>query len=142
VDSTCSADPNSGTSSAAPWKSLGKVNSTTFRAGDTINFKRGSVWTANLQVKNSGTSASPITYQAYGSGSALQIKNPGVQWGHSIDITGDYNVVQDFLLSATALSLCTLAVGGGNGQETLTPQSPPRLPNMTHRCTGFPSIDI
>jgi hypothetical protein len=99
VDSMNGADSNSGTSRAAPWQSLSKVSSTTFQAGDTINFKRGSVWTGNLQVQNSGTSVSPITYRAYGRGAAPQIKNPGVSFGHSIDVTGDWNVVQDFLLT-------------------------------------------
>ena len=112
VDSTSGADSNSGTSSAAPWQSLSKVNSTTFQAGDTIKFKRGSVWTGNLQVKHSGTSAAPITYQAYGSGSAPQIKNPGVQWVHSVDITGNYNVVQDFLLTEDHEAGVMIKAGG------------------------------
>jgi hypothetical protein len=99
VDSTSGADSNSGTSSAAPWQSLSKVNSTTFQAGDTINFKRDSVWTGTLQVGYSGTSASPITYQAYGTGAAPQINNPGVNFGHDIDVSGDYNVIRDFLLT-------------------------------------------
>ena len=99
VDSTSGADSNSGTSSAAPWQSLSKVNSVTFQAGDTIKFKRGSVWTGNLQIQNSGTSARRITYRAYGTGDPPQIKNPGVSFGHSIDITGSWNVVRDFLLT-------------------------------------------
>jgi hypothetical protein len=99
VDNTAGSDSNSGTSSAAPWKSLGKVNNTTFQAGDTIHFKRGSVWTGTLQVRHSGTSAAPITYQAYGTGAAPKLRNPGVQWGEAINITGDYNVVRQFLLA-------------------------------------------
>src|SRR5262245_57913407 len=94
VDSTNGADTNSGTSSVAPWQSLSKVNNTTFQAGDTIHFQRGSVWTGNLQIQNSGTAAAPITYQAYGTGAAPQIKTPGTSFGHSIDVTGDWNVVQ------------------------------------------------
>jgi hypothetical protein len=99
VDNTSGSDSNSGTSSAAPWKSLSKVNRTTFQAGDTINFKRGGVWTGNLEIKNSGTPNLPIIYQAYGTGAAPHIQNPGVNYGHDIDVTGDWNVVQDFLLT-------------------------------------------
>jgi hypothetical protein len=99
VDSASGSDSNSGTLPSAPWKTLSKVNNTTFQAGTTINFKRGSVWSGNLQIKNSGTSASPITYQAYDTGNPPQIKDPGVTYGHSINITGDYNVVKDFLLT-------------------------------------------
>jgi hypothetical protein len=99
VDSVSGSDSSSGTSSTAPWKSLSKVNSTTYQAGDAINFKRGSVWTGTLQVKNSGTSSSRITYRAYGTGTAPQIKNPGVNYGHAVDLTGDYNVVQDLLIT-------------------------------------------
>jgi hypothetical protein len=99
VDAMNGSDSNSGTSSATPWQSLSKVNSTKFQAGDTIHFNRGSVWTGTLQVGHSGTSASPITYRAYGTGAAPQIKNPGVNFGHDVDISGDWNVVQDFLLT-------------------------------------------
>jgi hypothetical protein len=99
VDDTGGSDSNSGTSSTDPWKSLGKVNSTAFQPGDAINFKRGSVWTGNLQIKRSGTSGSPIAYQAYGTGTAPQIRNPGVKYGHAVDVTGNYNVVQDLLLT-------------------------------------------
>jgi hypothetical protein len=99
VDNVSGSDSNSGTSSSAPWKSLGKVSATNFRAGDAINFKRGSVWTGNLKVRNSATSTASITYRAYGSGAAPQIKNPGVNYGHAIDVTGSYNVIQDFLVT-------------------------------------------
>jgi len=99
VDNVRGSDSSSGTSSTSPWKSLAKVNGTSFRAGDIVNFKRGSVWTGNLRVRNSGTSAAAITYRAYGSGAAPHIKNPGVRYGHDVDVTGSYNVVRDFLLA-------------------------------------------
>jgi hypothetical protein len=99
VDAVSGSDSNSGTSSSSPWKTLSKVNGATFAAGTAINFNRGSVWTGTLQIKSSGTSTSPVTYQAYGSGNAPQIKNPGVSYGKAIDVTGDYNVIKDFLLS-------------------------------------------
>jgi hypothetical protein len=99
VDNVGGSDSNSGTSSSAPWKSLGKVNSTNFQPGDAINFKRGSVWKGNLKVRNSGTSSASIFYRPYGSGAAPQIKNPGVSYGNAIDVTGSYNSIQGFLVT-------------------------------------------
>jgi hypothetical protein len=99
VDSNSGSDSNGGTSSSTPWRSLNKVNSSTFQPGDAINFQRGSVWTGNLQVRSSGTSSSPITYRAYGTGAAPQIANPGVTYGEAVSVTGSFNLIQDFLLS-------------------------------------------
>jgi hypothetical protein len=99
VDSVSGSDAATGTSPSAPWRSLGKVNASTFQPGDVINFKGGSVWTGNLQVKSRGTSTAAITYQAYGTGAAPQIKNPGVTWGHAVTVTGSYNVIQGFLFT-------------------------------------------
>ncbi len=61
-------DSNSGTSIATAWRSLAKVNSSTFRAGDQILLKRGDSWEGSITVKTSGTAGNPITYSAYGSG--------------------------------------------------------------------------
>ncbi|MEU4245586.1 right-handed parallel beta-helix repeat-containing protein [Actinoplanes sp. NPDC026619] len=44
LDATGGSDANAGTSSAAPWKSLGKLTVTTFKAGDQILLKAGQVW--------------------------------------------------------------------------------------------------
>jgi hypothetical protein len=99
IDNVAGSDSNSGTASSAAWKSLTKVNGAAFQAGDVVNFKRGSIWSGTLKVRNSGTATARITYQAYGSGTAPQIKNPGVSYGHAIDVTGSYNVVRDFLVT-------------------------------------------
>src|SRR5262249_41747924 len=57
-------------------------------------------WSGNLQIKNSGTSSASITYQAYGTGNVgPQVKNPGVSYGHAVDVTGSYNVIRDFLIT-------------------------------------------
>jgi hypothetical protein len=99
VDSAGGSDANGGTSPAAPWKSLGKVNSTTFKAGDTINFKRGGTWDGGLVLRSSGTSASPITVTAYGTGARPTIRNSrGGQYGSAIDIYGSYVVVERLLV--------------------------------------------
>lgn len=99
VDSDNGSDGNSGTSQSSPWRSLNKVNNTGFRAGDAINFKRGSTWSGGLQIKSSGTSDAPVTYRPYGSGNAPRISNPGVEYGNAVTVTGSHNVIQGFFLS-------------------------------------------
>ncbi len=75
--STSGSDSNAGTSTAAPWKTISKVNSkvSTFQPGDNILFKRGDVFTGSqsgqgvLNWENkSGTAAAPITISNYGTG--------------------------------------------------------------------------
>jgi hypothetical protein len=61
VDSVAGSDSNAGTSSSAPWRSIAKVNATSFSPGDVISFKRGSTWSEQLLVDSSGTSGSPVT---------------------------------------------------------------------------------
>lgn len=68
VDSASGSDANAGTSTAAPWQSLAKVNATTLQPGDQVLFKGGSTWTGSLTVSASGTAALPITIGAYGTG--------------------------------------------------------------------------
>ena len=81
VDSVSGNDSNNGTSTASAWKTLGKVNSVTFQAGDKILFKRGSSWTGQLHPLGSGSSGSPIVIDAYGSGRRPIINGGGVVGG-------------------------------------------------------------
>ena len=60
-------DSNSGRSTSAPWKTLDKVNSYNFSAGDQILFQRGHSWFGYFSVQ-SGNSSGYITYASYGSG--------------------------------------------------------------------------
>ncbi|MFF5075735.1 discoidin domain-containing protein [Actinoplanes sp. NPDC000266] len=68
IDSVKGSDKASGRSDKAAWKTLAKVNATTFGPGDRILLKAGSVWQdQQLWPKGSGTSRKPITITAYGS---------------------------------------------------------------------------
>lgn len=69
VDSTGGDDGNNGTSQASAWRSLDKVNATTFAPGDKILFKAGESWNGRLWPKGSGSSGNPIIIDMYGSGS-------------------------------------------------------------------------
>jgi len=70
--SSSGSDSNSGTSTSAPWRSIGKVNAITFKAGDQILFAGGQTFSGNLSFTSSekGTSSAPITVGSYGSGKA------------------------------------------------------------------------
>lgn len=86
VDATGGDDSRSGLSEPAAWKSISKVNNTQFAPGDTILFKRGETWRERLTVNSSGSSNSPITYGAYGSGDKPLLLGSeeliGRQWTH------------------------------------------------------------
>ncbi|MDQ6419552.1 carbohydrate binding domain-containing protein [Paenibacillus sp. LHD-117] len=77
VDATNGSDANAGTGTGTAWKTLNKVNGTTFQPGDRILFKRGESWTGRLWPKGSGTNGSPIAIDTYGSGSAPLINGNG-----------------------------------------------------------------
>ena len=68
IDSTGGNDSNNGTSISNAWKSLTKVNATTFAAGDSILFKSSCTWTGQLYPKGSGTVGKSIVINKYGDG--------------------------------------------------------------------------
>ncbi|KJK33441.1 hypothetical protein UK23_46065 [Lentzea aerocolonigenes] len=77
VDATGGNDSASGLDSAHAWRSLARVNSTTFQPGDQILLRAGSRWTGQLWPKGSGTAAMPITIGGYGTGTAPRIDGAG-----------------------------------------------------------------
>ncbi|MFC5405489.1 right-handed parallel beta-helix repeat-containing protein [Cohnella soli] len=79
ISSSVGNDSNSGTSTSAPWKTISKLNQTTFQPGDTILFKKGDVWTGEtLYPKGNGNYAAGnwITVSTYSSGNRPVI-SPG-----------------------------------------------------------------
>ncbi|MFB9327971.1 hypothetical protein ACFFSY_18755 [Paenibacillus aurantiacus] len=69
IDNIGGNDGNNGTSPGGAWKSLDKVNATTFSPADKILFKAGGTWNGRLWPKGSGASGSPIIIDQYGTGS-------------------------------------------------------------------------
>ncbi len=66
-------DSNSGTSTSAPWRSIAKVNSKTFQAGDSILFQGGHTFDGAIFLTPAtvlGTSSTPTTIASYGRGRA------------------------------------------------------------------------
>lgn len=70
VDATNGNDSNNGTSTLTAWKTISKVNVSTFSPGDKILFKRGEAWREKLDVPSSGASDNHVVFGAYGNGSA------------------------------------------------------------------------
>ncbi len=68
VDAANGNDSNSGTSIAAPWKTIDKINNFSFNAGDSILLKRGDVWKEVLEFSSSGNAFQPIVIGSYGDG--------------------------------------------------------------------------
>src|SRR6478609_69729 len=89
--SASGSDTNPGTSSAAPWKSLSKVNSIVLKRGDTVSFRRGDTWAGAIVTTQSGTEAAPITLIGYGTGNAPMIT--GGKSGNCIRINGNFTTV-------------------------------------------------
>ncbi len=77
VSSTQGADSNPGTSPAAAWKTLGKVNSTDFTRGDRILLGSGSVWHEQLAPRSSGAEGAPIVLDRYGEGPMPTVAGDG-----------------------------------------------------------------
>ena len=78
VDSFDGDDTNSGTAIASPWKTLEKVNQTTFLPGDRILLKAGGSWNGQLWPKGSGEDGAPIQVDMYGEGAKPIINGGGV----------------------------------------------------------------
>ena len=66
VDAAGGNDGNSGTATTNAWRTISKVNSRAFAAGDSILLKCGSVWRETLIVSSSGAAGSPITLGSFG----------------------------------------------------------------------------
>jgi len=78
VDATSGSDSNSGTSKSTAWKSIAKVNQTSFAPGDRILFKRNEIWREELRVTSSGEQGQPIVLDAYASGAPPLISGADV----------------------------------------------------------------
>ncbi len=73
VDASGGDDAKDGQSIATAWKSIAKVNGSSFAPGDQILLKRGEIWHESLIPPSSGASGSPIVFDAYGAGDAPTI---------------------------------------------------------------------
>ncbi|MDD6483412.1 MAG: hypothetical protein PUF72_02400, partial [Clostridiales bacterium] len=70
-------DTNDGLTEDTPWRTIEKVNQSSFAPGDKILFKTGGVWSGSLWMKNSGTAAAPIEISSYGNANKPIINGDG-----------------------------------------------------------------
>ncbi len=125
---------------STPWKTIDKVNKSTFQPGDNILFKRGQVWREQLTVPSSGTSGNPITFGAYGSGANPKIYRTDTftaWWEHSLMANGgmEYFTPGDSgdqwskqnEGSGTSFAQDTLIKNTGNASAKLFPLATDRL---------------
>jgi len=77
VDAVRGDDGNAGVSAGAPWRTLEKVNATTFAPGDHILLRAGCRWSGQLWPKGSGEAGRPIVVDRYGEGPKPAIAGGG-----------------------------------------------------------------
>ncbi len=111
VDSSNGRDENIGTTPQRAFRTISKINAMRFVPGDTISFRRGGVWTGQLNIMHSGTEAQRIVFTAYGEGPDPIVKNPGVPSGSAISITADWIVVENFLVREAHYAGVSIAKG-------------------------------
>ncbi|MEI8410001.1 MULTISPECIES: carboxypeptidase regulatory-like domain-containing protein [unclassified Kribbella] len=77
VDAVHGSDDAKGTSPGRAWRTLRKVNETTFEPGDQILLRAGQSWGGQLWPKGSGATRRPITIDKYGPGAKPAIHGAG-----------------------------------------------------------------
>ncbi|MFC4992329.1 right-handed parallel beta-helix repeat-containing protein [Rubritalea tangerina] len=70
-------DKNDGRSPQSPWRSLNKLNTSTFQPGDTIHLESDTTYRGTLTLKDSGSKKHPITLTNYGKGAKPHINALG-----------------------------------------------------------------
>ena len=112
IDASGGSDSATGTSTATAWKTLTKVNATTFAAGDSILFKSGQTWAGQLHPLGSGVAGSPITIGSYGTGSKPLINGATLAsgWGTGAAV---------YLVNQQYWTINGLAVKSNSGVDNL-----------------------
>lgn len=77
VDAVRGSDAAAGTTPLQPWRTLEKVNATTFNPGDRIHLRAGQSWTGQLWPKGSGAAGLPIIVDRYGPGAKPAVHGAG-----------------------------------------------------------------
>ncbi|HWB94062.1 MAG TPA: DUF4838 domain-containing protein [Puia sp.] len=107
LDSRFGNDANTGTSAAEPWKTFAPLKRTALHPGDSVCFRRGSIFNGRLVVADSGTRARPIVLTDYGDAAypAPEFTNPVFNdgtYGNCIRVGGSWVIVENLSFSGTA----------------------------------------
>lgn len=108
--SAAGSDSNSGTSPESPWQSLAKISETALGPGDSVSFRRGDEWIGTVVLEHSGTAASAITLNSYGTGNLPTVT--GGEGGNCFRLNGSFIVVDG--LRATSCGYSGFSVYGDN----------------------------
>ena len=108
VDSNDGDDSGSGLATGYAWKTFTNVNSKTFKAGDQILLKSGSVFTGQFKPKGSGTVGNPIIVDMYG-GAIKPIINGGGVTGQ-----GTIYLVNQAYIEISNLEITNSAAASGD----------------------------
>lgn len=92
-------DSNDGLTSDTAWRTIAKVNASTFVPGDSIYFKRGDTWNESLIPPSSGSATDPITFGAYSTGEKPIINNAD---GYAVEINGKSYITVENIESGDA----------------------------------------
>ena len=97
IDSVNGSDENNGLSISTPWKSHIKAETVSLSAGDVVHFKKGSSFSGNIRISESGTATKPIRLTSYGKGKLPKFTNPTTRDanGNAITLGGDYIIVEN-----------------------------------------------
>ncbi len=115
VDCAAGNDASSGTSQSTAWRTVSKANKASMSPGSSLLFKRGCTFSGtSLAVKWSGTSASPITIGAYGSGSRPRFQNAQDQ----LYITGSWLIIEGLAARADPVAYDTQCQNAPAGRRT------------------------
>lgn len=107
VSSISGSDSNDGLSPDRPWRSMGKVNGSSFYPDNRILFKAGEGWSgATLITHDSGTSGHQIIYGSYGSG-AKPVIDGGGSLATCVSVTKNY-----ITLNGLAIRNCATLISG------------------------------
>jgi hypothetical protein len=105
------SDANPGTSTTAPWRTVGKVNAASFAPGDLVLFQGGQTFSdAPLMPSASGSGGAPITFASFGTGQATISNTNGAVW-----FSGKRYLTFDNLGLTSAGSSSGIFAGSGGG---------------------------
>lgn len=103
IDSVNGDDSLDGLTEATAWKSHTMAATAALLPGDTVAFKRGSMFTGPLFIRDSGADGRRITLTAYGDGEPPHFTNPNDRDmnGNAIRLAGSWIIVENLYFHDT-----------------------------------------
>jgi hypothetical protein len=107
-----------GLSDANAWASLDKVRNANILPGDTVSFKRGSVWRETLEFGRSGTAGNPILFTAYSTGTLPQIRGDDIVTGWTAESSATGSAGENFTDATGSMPLAWWLMAQSSGNRT------------------------